>query len=257
MKTVILAGGFGTRLSEYTESIPKPLVEIGGKAIIYHIMSCYYKYGFHEFVIALGYKGDKIKQYFLDFPTLNSDFTIDISTKHIEIHTRKSLPWKVTLVDTGPTTMTGGRLLRLRKYLEDDTFMMTYGDGLANINIKSLIAFHKRSSRTLTMTTVRPNARFGEVVMEKGRVVDFQEKPQLNDGWINGGFFVCNKDIFNYLEGDDEMFEREPIKRLLDANQIAGYPHEGFWKCMDNKRDKEYLEEITKERNKPWLIDEE
>ena len=196
MKVVILAGGKGTRLSEYTESIPKPMVNIGDYPIIWHIMQIYAYYGFKDFVIGLGYKSELIKDYFLKFKSLNSDFTVDLSSGNIEIHQNKSLEWKVTLVDTGLETMTGGRLKRLRNYLDEDTFMLTYGDGLANINIKSLLEFHNNHKKMVTMTAVRPPARFGELELNSNLVKSFKEKPQLNDGWINGGFFVMEERIY-------------------------------------------------------------
>ena len=253
MKIVILAGGKGTRLSEYTESIPKPMVNIGDYPIIWHIMNIYSYYGFKDFVIGLGYKSDLIKDYFLKFKSLNSDFTVDLSNGNIEIHQNKSLEWKVTLVDTGLETMTGGRLKRLRKYLDNDTFMLTYGDGLADINIRSLLEFHNNHKKMVTMTAVRPPARFGELELDSNVIKSFKEKPQLNDGWINGGFFVMENKFIDYIKDDTQMLEREPLEEITSLNQLMAYKHEGFWQCMDNKRDLEKLKALWN-TNPPWLL---
>jgi glucose-1-phosphate cytidylyltransferase len=253
MKVVILAGGKGTRLSEYTESIPKPMVNIGNYPIIWHIMKIYSYYGFKEFVIGLGYKSELIKDYFLKFKSLNSDFTVDLSSGDIEIHQNKSLDWKITLVDTGLETMTGGRLKRLRNYLNKDTFMLTYGDGLANINIKSLLEFHRNHKKMVTMTAVRPPARFGELELNSNIVKSFKEKPQLNYGWINGGFFVMENKFIDYIKDDTQMLEREPLEEITMINQLMAYKHEGFWQCMDNKRDLEKLKFLW-ESNPPWIL---
>jgi len=253
MKVVILAGGKGTRLSEYTETIPKPMVNIGDYPIIWHIMQIYAYYGFKDFVIGLGYKSEFIKDYFLKFKSLNSDFTVDLSSGNIEIHQNKSLDWKVTLVDTGLETMTGGRLKRLRKYLNEDTFMLTYGDGLANINIKSLLEFHSKHKKMVTMTAVRPPARFGELELNSNLVKSFKEKPQLNDGWINGGFFIMEKEFIDFIKEDTQMLEREPLEEITKINQLMAYKHEGFWQCMDNKRDLEKLKYLWK-TNPPWIF---
>ena len=253
MKIVILAGGKGTRLSEYTESIPKPMVNIGNFPIIWHIMKIYSHYGFNDFVIALGYKSELIKDYFLKFKSLNSDFTVDLSSGNIEIHQNKSLDWKVTLVDTGLDTMTGGRLKRLKKYLEEDTFMLTYGDGLSDINIKSLLEFHNNHRKLVTMTAVRPSARFGELELESNLIKSFKEKPQLNDGWINGGFFVMDKQFIDFIKDDFQMLEREPLEEITRKNQLMAFKHEGFWHCMDNKRDLENLKYLWK-NNPPWAL---
>ena len=253
MKVVILAGGKGTRLSEYTETIPKPMVNIGNHPILWHIMQIYAYYGFKDFVIGLGYKSELIKDYFLKFKSLNSDFTVDLSSGDIEIHQNKSLDWKVTLVDTGLETMTGGRLKRLRNYLNENTFMLTYGDGLANINIKSLLEYHNKHKKMVTMTAVRPPARFGELELNSDLVKSFKEKPQLNDGWINGGFFIMEKEFIDFIKEDTQMLEREPIEEITKINQLMAYKHEGFWQCMDNKRDLEKLKYLWK-TNPPWLL---
>ena len=253
MKVVILAGGKGTRISEYTNVIPKPMVPIGNFPIIWHIMKIYAHYGFKDFVVALGYKSEVIKDYFLKFNSLNSDFTVDLSNGKIEIHQNKSLDWKVTLVDTGEETMTGGRLKRLKKYLNDDTFMLTYGDGLADINIKNLLDFHLANKKLVTMTAVRPSARFGELELKSNLITSFKEKPQLKDGWINGGFFVMEKEFIDFVNDDNEMLERKPLEIAAKNNQLIAFKHESFWQCMDNKRDLENLQKLWQD-NPPWII---
>ena len=246
MKIVILAGGKGTRISEYTNVIPKPMVPIGDKPIIWHIMKIYAHYGFRDFVVALGYKSDVIKDYFIKFNSLNSDFTVDLSNGNVEIHQNRSLDWKVTLVDTGEETMTGGRLKRLKKYLNEETFMLTYGDGLANINI------HYKNNKLVTMTAVRPTARFGELELESNLVTSFKEKPQLKDGWVNGGFFVMNKKFIDFIQDDSEMLERKPLENVANNNNLIAFKHDGFWQCMDNIRDLEKLNQLWKS-NPPWI----
>ena len=208
MKVVILAGGFGTRLSEYTESIPKPMVHVGGKPILWHIMKRYASYGYKEFVLALGYKAEIVKSYFLSMRSVNSDFTIDIGSGEMEIHDNSNIDWKITLVDTGLETMTGGRIKRLHKYIEGEEFMLTYGDGLSDVNFDNLVNFHKDHGKILTVTAVRPIARFGELSMEDNLVTSFMEKPQLDRGWINGGFFVCKPDLLSYVKDDLTILER-------------------------------------------------
>ena len=252
MKIVILAGGKGTRISEYTNVIPKPMVPIGDKPIIWHIMKIYAHYGFRDFVVALGYKSDVIKDYFIKFNSLNSDFTVDLSNGNVEIHQNRSLDWKVTLVDTGEETMTGGRLKRLKKYLNEETFMLTYGDGLANINIKQLLDFHYKNKTLVTMTAVRPTARFGELELESNLVTSFKEKPQLKDGWVNGGFFVMNKKFIDFIQDDSEMLERKPLENVANNNNLIAFKHHGFWQCMDNIRDLEKLNQLWKS-NPPWI----
>ena len=252
MKIVILAGGKGTRISEYTNVIPKPMVPIGDKPIIWHIMKIYAHYGFRDVVVALGYKSDVIKDYFIKFNSLNSDFTVDLSNGNVEIHQNRSLDWKVTLVDTGEETMTGGRLKRLKKYLNEETFMLTYGDGLANINIKQLLDFHYKNNKLVTMTAVRPTARFGELELESNLVTSFKEKPQLKDGWVNGGFFVMNKKFIDFIQDDSEMLERKPLENVANNNNLIAFKHHGFWQCMDNIRDLEKLNQLWKS-NPPWI----
>ena len=253
MKVVILAGGKGTRISEYTNVIPKPMVPIGNFPIIWHIMKIYAHYGFKDFVIALGYKSEVIKDYFIKFNSLNSDFTVDLSSGKIEIHQKKSLDWKVTLVDTGEETMTGGRLKRLKNHLNENTFMLTYGDGLADINIKELLDFHLANKKLVTMTAVRPSARFGELELKSNLITSFKEKPQLNDGWINGGFFVMEKEFIDLISDDNEMLERKPLEVVAKNNQLIAFKHTRFWQCMDNKRDLENLQKLWK-HNPPWVL---
>ena len=253
MKVVILAGGKGTRISEYTNVIPKPMVPIGNFPIIWHIMNIYASHGFNEFILALGYKSDVIKDYFIKFNSLNSDLTVNLANGNIQIHQNKSLNWKVTLVDTGEETMTGGRLKRLKHYLDEDTFMLTYGDGLANVNIKKLLDFHLINNKLVTMTAVRPTARFGELELNSNIITSFKEKPQLKDGWVNGGFFVMQREFIDFIKGDNEMLERKPLEYVAKNNQLIAFKHEGFWQCMDNKRDLENLQKLWK-NNPPWII---
>ena len=253
MKVIILAGGFGSRLSEYTEAIPKPMVKIGNKPILFHLMKYYYKFGFKDFIIALGYKSEIIKDYFLNYSALNSSFTINLENNDIEIHDNIKLDWKVTLVDTGLNTMTGGRLLRLKDHVGKKDFMLTYGDGLSNIDLSKLIEFHNENRKIVTVSAVRPVARFGELNIESGSVKSFQEKPQISDGWINGGFFVMNPKILNYIDNDSTILEKEPLEKMVSMNELSAYKHSGFWQCMDTKRDKDRLEEIYNSGSVPWL----
>ena len=245
MNVVILAGGYGTRLSEYTDVIPKPMVTIGGKPIIFHIMNHYAKFGYKNFIIALGYKSEVIKDYFLNLHALSSDFSVDLSNGEVEYNSQSSIyDWKVNLVDTGEASLTGTRLLKLRDYLSEP-FMLTYGDGLSNVNINRLVHFHKTKNKLLTLTAVRPSARFGELTINSnGDVKGFIEKPQLHQGWINGGFFVCEPDFLNLIPDDDVMLEREPIIQAVKEDKISAYMHDGFWQCMDTKRDRDYLEDL-------------
>ncbi|MGB9714865.1 MAG: glucose-1-phosphate cytidylyltransferase [Thermodesulfovibrionales bacterium] len=255
MKTVILAGGFGTRLSEETNSRPKPMVEIGGKPILWHIMNIYSAYGINEFIICLGYKGEIIKEYFLNFYTFNNDLTIDLATGETIIHGGNQPNWKVHLVDTGLYTQTGGRLKRVRKWIEEeDTFMFTYGDGVGDINIDELLAFHKSHGKLATVTTVRSPARFGRIRFDKDRVIEFYEKPQEAEGWINGGFFVLNPKVIDYIDNDEDIWERAPVERLARDGQLMGYRHYGFWSCMDTLKEKKYLEELWNSGKAPWKI---
>ncbi len=256
MKVVILAGGLGSRLSEETHSIPKPMIEIGNKPIILHIMERYIKYGHKDFIIALGYKSSVIKKYFTDYHLMSSDLKVDLSNGEIEANNNLGLDCKVTLIETGLETMTGGRLNRLTNYLKDERFFLTYGDGVSNINIDQLLEHHIKNKKFLTMSVVRPPARFGVLEIDDRNVLtEFEEKPQLSSGWINGGFFVMEPEFLNFCISDNEMLEREPINRALKQSQITAYKHFGFWKCMDTLRDKNELERIYKKGAPPWLRD--
>ena len=250
MKVVILCGGKGTRLREETEYRPKPLVQIGGKPILWHIMKTYSAFGFHEFVLCLGYKGEMIKDYFINYDLLNSDFTISLGTKQIvrDNVAHDEANWRVSLVDTGDETMTGGRLARIRNYIgSDEDFLVTYGDGVADINMHELVRFHRDSGRVATLTGVHPIGRFGELAVEDGAVRRFAEKPASSDTWVNGGYFVLNRRIFDYLAGDDCIFERKPLERLSSEGQLGVYQHPGYWQCMDTLRDMEQL-------NHEWAV---
>jgi glucose-1-phosphate cytidylyltransferase len=253
MKVVILAGGFGTRLSEYTKLIPKPMVEIGGKPILWHIMNHYAKYGYKEFVVALGYKGEVIKNFFLQYYTLNNDFTIDLGANKISYINERPTDWKVSLVDTGANSMTGGRVRRLKDVIGNDKFMLTYGDAVSDINIAALVKSYEQSGKLAMVTAVHPTARFGELSIDDDNVVrSFKEKPQVNQGWINGGFFVLDPKVFDYIEGDSTIFEREPLETLARQSQLATYKHEGFWQCMDTVRDRDFLNNLWDTGNAPW-----
>jgi len=256
LNVVILAGGLGTRISEYTQEIPKPMIPIGGTPIIEHIMQHYAKFNHKDFYLALGYKSEIIKDYFLRYKELNSNFTINMKSGEIKIHNKAPIDWKITLVETGLNTMTGGRLLRLKEFLGNDDFMLTYGDGLANVDIEKLVKFHKGHNKMVTVSAVRPVARFGELKIENNEVKSFLEKPQIGDGWINGGFFVMKSEIFNILKGDEDILERQPLEKVVSINQLCAYKHYGFWQCMDTKRDRDRLEEIYLSKNIPWLKSE-
>lgn len=255
MKVCILAGGFGTRLSEETNYKPKPMVEIGGKPILWHIMKIYSYYGFNDFVICLGYKGNVIKDYFKNYFLNKSDFTIDIANNNIEIHDTKAEPWTVSLVDTGSGTLTGGRVKRVEKYVEDETFMLTYGDGLSDLNINKLVDFHKKQNKYATLTAVRPSGRFGELNIDgNSNITNFEEKPEGDKNWINGGFFVLENEIFDYIKGDKTIWERDPLENLARDNQLAAYKHTGFWKAMDMLKDKNELESLWDTNNAAWKL---
>jgi len=255
MKAVILAGGRGSRLSEETTGRPKPMVEIGGKPILWHLMHIFACQAVDEFVVALGYRGEAIKEYFLNFFALNNDITVDLATGGTTIHHGRQPKWKVHLVDTGLTTGTGGRLKRLQPWLgPEDTFMMTYGDGLANVDLGALARFHEGHGRMATVTTVRPPARFGGIVLDGERVSEFTEKPQTGEGWINGGFFVLDRGVFDYIDGDATSWEREPMARLASDNQLMAYRHDGFWQPMDTLRERTLLEELWERGAAPWKI---
>ena len=254
MKVVILAGGFGTRISEETDRIPKPMVEIGGKPILWHIMKIYSYWGFNEFVVALGYKGEVIKRYFLDYYALNSDITVDLGNGDVRFSGGPREKWIVHLIDTGLHTNTGGRVKRLERVIGREMFMLTYGDGVANINIKKLLSFHISHGKTATITAVRPPARFGGIIFEGDRVAEFTEKPQIGEGWINGGFMVFEPDVFKYIKGDGTSLEADVLEELSRKGELMAFRHEGFWQCMDTLRDKRILEKLWSEGNPPWKI---
>lgn len=254
MKVVILAGGLGTRLSEETNIKPKPMVEIGGKPILWHIMKIYSQYGFNEFVVCLGYKGYSIKQWFNDHFLHNSDVTFNLEDNTITHHNSRSEKWKVTLVDTGPTTMTGGRVKRIKDYINNETFMLTYGDGVADIDIKKLVDFHKKNKTLATVTSVIPEGRFGVLHVDNDSTVTaFSEKTD-NKNRVNGGFFVLEPEVLDYIEGDETPFEKEPLERLAKENQLKAFHHDGFWKAMDTLHDKIKLEEMWNKDNAPWKV---
>jgi glucose-1-phosphate cytidylyltransferase len=254
LKVVILAGGLGTRLAEETEIKPKPMVEIGGQPILYHIMKHYAYYGFREFFIALGYKGEYIKKYFFDYYSLNGSMSIDLATGQVQRHRPHSEDWTVHLVDTGALTNTGGRVKRLEPWLKDDTFMVTYGDGVSNVDLRELLNFHRVQKRIATVTAVRPPARYGGLVFDGPLVSNFTEKPQAGEGWINGGFLVFEPAIFNYLEGDDTSLEAQSLEKLAAERQLAAYQHADFWQCMDTLRDKKLLEKLWDTGEAPWKM---
>ena len=253
MRAVILAGGIGSRLSEETTFKPKPLVEIGGKPIIWHIMKIYSSYGINEFIICCGYKGFMIKEYFMNYSKINSDVEVDLRNGNIKVLKKQSEKWKIKLIDTGLKTMTGGRIKRLARIIKpNETFCLTYGDGLADINIKKLIKFHKKNKKLITLTAVRPPARFGAIKISGKKVITFKEKSKLDEGWINGGFFVVEPKFLNFIKDDATFLEREPLERASKNNQLLAFKHNGFWQCMDTKRDKDLLENIWVSNSAPW-----
>ncbi len=255
MKAVILAGGLGTRLSEETVLRPKPMVEVGGKPILWHIMNIHAANGITEFIIAVGYKGEMIKEYFLNFYAINNDISIDLSNGRTTIHDGKQPKWTVHIVDTGISTQTGGRVKRLRQWIGgDETFLLTYGDGVADVNLQGLIDFHFSHGKLATMTSVRSPARFGRIGFEGNQVTEFFEKPETGEGWINGGFFVLNTKALDYIEGDDTAWERDPVERLARDGQLMGFKHYGFWSCMDTLREKNYLDEMWRSGKAPWKM---
>ncbi len=251
MKVIILAGGFGTRLAEYTAVIPKPMVPVGGKPIIWHIMRTFAHYGHKEFLVALGYKAEVVKDYFLNYRALNADFTVDLASGLVKSHQVDPVDWQVTLVNTGDTTMTGGRVKRMKSHVGDETCMLTYGDGVADIDLDALLAFHRAHGKLVTVSAVRPAARFGELEMDGDRVSSFKEKPQMHEGWINGGFFVIEPAFFDMIADDSTLLEREPLERATRAGELMAYQHPGFWHCMDTKRDHELLESLWAS-GAPW-----
>jgi glucose-1-phosphate cytidylyltransferase len=256
-KVVILCGGRGTRLQEETEIRPKPLIEVGGRPVLWHIMKLYSYYGFNDFVLCLGYKGEMIKQYFLNYEAMNNDCTIVLGKKNsIEFHTdHREEGWRVTLVDTGLETMTGSRLKAAQRYIDSDTFMLTYGDGVADVNIRDLYAFHRKNKQIGTVTGVHPSSRFGELIVKGEKVVTFSEKPQTTQGFVNGGFFVFDRRFFKYLGGGDDVYlEREPLEDLAGDGELNVFKHEGFWQCMDTRRELDLLSRLWEEKKAPWKV---
>jgi len=248
----ILCGGFGTRLSEVTELMPKPMVEIGEHPMLWHIMKVYAAHGFDEFVLALGYKGEVIKDYFVNYRHRSHSLTVCLDSGELDMHAETAESWKVHLLDSGLHTQTGGRVKRAAQFIGDSTFMLTYGDGVSDVDIRDLLAFHRRHGRLATVTAVRPPSRFGGLAMDGELVSHFEEKPQIGEGWINGGFFVLEPGVAEYLEGDETIWEREPLERLAAEGQLAAYRHDGFWQCMDTLRDVRLLDRLWREGKAPW-----
>jgi glucose-1-phosphate cytidylyltransferase len=252
MKAVILAGGLGTRISEETSTRPKPMIEIGGKPILWHIMKTYSSHGIHDFIICCGYKGYVIKEYFANYFLHMSDVTFDMESNKMEVHQRSAEPWKVTLVDTGDETMTGGRIKRVANYIGNEDFCCTYGDGVGDIDITRLVAFHKHHGKLATLTATQPPGRFGALELSGIDILKIQEKPRGDGSWINGGFFVLSPKVLDYIEGDQTLWEKEPLERLALSGQLSAYLHHGFWQPMDTLRDKTHLEELWADRKAPW-----
>ena len=254
MKAIILAGGLGTRITEETSTRPKPMVEIGGKPILWHIMKTYSAHGINDFIICCGYKGYVIKEYFANYFLHMSDVTFDMQSNKMEVHQRNAEPWKVTLVDTGEETMTGGRIKRIAEYVKDEDFCCTYGDGIGDVNITELIKFHKKQGKLATLTATQPPGRFGALNLKGSNVVSFQEKPQGDGSWINGGFFVLSPKVLDYIKDDQSIWEREPMEQLAQEGQMVAHFHSGFWQPMDTLRDKMHLEELWASDKAPWKI---
>lgn len=254
MKVILLAGGFGTRLAEYTETIPKPMVTVGGRPILWHIMRTYAHFGHKDFLLALGYRAEIIKEYFLHYRSLNADFTVDLATGDVTSHQIDAADWRVTLVHTGLESMTGGRVKRMHQFIGNEPFMLTYGDGVANINFERLIDFHQSHGKMVTVTAVHPGARFGELLIEDERVASFQEKPQMGQGWVNGGYFVIQPEFLDLIEGDATILEREPLEQAAKMGELMAYRHDGFWQCMDTKRDRDTLESLWAQGEAPWKV---
>lgn len=252
MEVVILAGGFGSRISEYTNSIPKPMVPIGGKPVLWHIMNNFSHFGINNFYVALGYKAENIKEYFLNYHALNSDFSVDLSNGNIEPINEEKNNWKINLIDTGLNSMTGGRVKRIFKHMKKEKFLLTYGDALSNVDIKDLIKFHESHNKMITVTAVRPSARFGELDIEDSIVKTFKEKPQTNQGWINGGFFIVEPRFIDLIKDDSTILERSPLEIAASQGELMAYKHKGFWHCMDTKRDHESLQLLWEDGSKPW-----
>ena len=254
MKTVILAGGLGTRISEESHLRPKPMIEIGGKPMLWHIMKIYSAHGLNDFIICLGYKGYMIKEYFANYHLHMTDVTFDIKANRMEVHENFADPWRVTLIDTGDDTMTGGRLRRVTRYLGDEDFCFTYGDGVSDIDLSGLVRFHKAKGKLATLTAVQPPGRYGALAIESERVSRFQEKPDGDKSWINGGFFVLSPKVIDYISGDTTPWEREPLERLAAEGQVSAYTHHGFWQAMDTLREKNYLEQLWSSGKPPWKV---
>jgi glucose-1-phosphate cytidylyltransferase len=254
MKAVILAGGFGTRISEETDVKPKPMIEIGGMPLLWHIMKSYSSYGINEFVICCGYKGYVVKEYFANYFLHMSDVTFDMKNNKMEVNQKFAESWKVTLVDTGLNTMTGGRLKKIQKYLDNETFCFTYGDGLADIDLKKLINFHKKNNSFATLTAVQPPGKYGALNLKKNKVTKFEEKPAGDGSWINGGFFVLEPEIFNYLKNDSTVWEKEPLEKMAKQNKVTAYKHSGFWQALDTLRDKNHLQSLWDSNKAPWKV---
>lgn len=254
LKVAILAGGLGSRLSEETETKPKPMVEIGGIPIMWHIMNHYAAHEFKDFVIALGYKGEVIKRYVLDRVQLGHDLSVNLAKGRVEVHRGETTDWRIRLVDTGLNTQTGGRIKRLAPYLGNGTFMLTWGDGVSNVDLDELLAFHRSHGKYATLTAVRPPARFGHLELAGDRITEFSEKPQTGEGWINGAFFVLEPEIFDFIDGDDTHFEKAPLERLASAGQLMAYRHDSFWQCMDTIRERNLLESLWQSGKPPWTI---
>mgnify|MGYP001237077584 CR=1 FL=1 len=248
MKVIILAGGRGSRISEYTDKIPKPMIEVGGKPILWHVMNSYSNYSLNEFIVALGYKAEIIKEYFLNYYKYNSNFTIDLNNNNLDFHDQKKENWKISLIDTGLDSMTGGRVKNLKNFINNETFLLSYGDSFGDINIESLLDFHKSHGKLVTVTAVRPQARFGELEIKNNQVLSFKEKPQVNSGWINGGYFVIEPDFLKNIKGDKTYLEKEPLENLAKKKQLGAYKHHGFWQCMDTKRDRDILNQILRKK---------
>jgi glucose-1-phosphate cytidylyltransferase len=254
LKVVILAGGLGSRLTNSVDSVPKPMVTIGQLPIICHIMNIYSLYGYNEFIFALGHKAEMIKEYFINYCYLANDFKLDIASNQTKIISGTNPKWNISFINTGEETQTGGRILRLKSILKGEDFMLTYGDGLADVNINNLVNFHNKSSNLVTVTAVRPAARFGELVIDsKNKVNSFKEKPQINNGWVNGGFFVMNNNFLNYIDGDNTVLEKDPLEKLVLDKKLGAFKHEGFWQCMDTIRDRDYLNSLFNSNKAPWI----
>ena len=254
MKVAILAGGYGTRLAEETEVRPKPMVEIGGRPILWHIMMHYSFYGIRDFIVALGYKGEVIKKYMVDYSSLHSNLTVHLKDGKIDVHDGPTQDWSIDLIDTGIHTQTGGRIKRLKDYIGNETFMLTWGDGVSDVNIQKLLEFHKSHGKIATVTAVRPPARYGYMKFDGSQVTEFTEKPQIGEGWINGAYFVLEPEVFDYIDGDTTVWEREPLERLAGEGQLMAYQHTSFWQCMDTLREKHILQKMWDSGEAPWKI---